>query len=328
MVPSVTGGYVYRGKRNASYYGSYIFGDFESKRIWALTQAGRQLIKVRQIGESPQKIASFGVDADGELLLVGYEGTIYRLVLDESDFGPDSRKAHVRLVRNNAPAAARVSIVGSDGKPYGPAGTAIRKTKRDESYFYADDSFDVKLPPGRATLNISGGIETIPQTVTLDAGNDHRADGATAAMDRHGGARLVFGRFARPSSHGRPDRGDGLRTRWSRPGRRVSIMSISACRTMSATTSATLSLITGKPHAVSTDRHLLVFGEEMRSTIYGHMQFFGINRLVEPQYTGFDDTPNRHDFPANYVDGRERGPSGGRRDLRSPHVRRPAVSVR
>ena len=160
---------------------AYIFGDFESRRIWALTQAGRQLIKVRQIGESPQKIASFGVDADGELLLVGYEGTIYRLVLDESDFGPDPRKAHVRLLRNNAPAPARVSIVGSDGKPYGPAGAAIRKTKRDESYFYADGSFDVELPPGRARLNVSGGIETIPQTVTLDAGNDHRADGATCS---------------------------------------------------------------------------------------------------------------------------------------------------
>ena len=70
-------------------------------------------------------------------------------------------------------------------------------------------------------------------------------------------------------------------------------------------------LITGKPHAASTDRHLLVFGEEMRSTIYGHMQFFGISRLVEPQYTGFDGTPNRHDFPANYVMAAEAVRQGG-----------------
>ncbi len=70
-------------------------------------------------------------------------------------------------------------------------------------------------------------------------------------------------------------------------------------------------LITGKPHAGSTDRQLLVFGEEMRSTIYGHMQFFGINRLVEPQYTGFDGTPNRLDFPANYVMAAEAVRQGG-----------------
>src|SRR3954452_1870543 len=59
--------------------------------------------------------------------------------------GADTRRnAHVRLLRNNAPAAARVSITGSDGKPYGPADAAMRKTKRGESYFYAHNSFDVE----------------------------------------------------------------------------------------------------------------------------------------------------------------------------------------
>ncbi len=49
----------------------------------------------------------------------------------------------------------------------------------------------------------------------------------------------------------------------------------------------------------------------MRSTIYGHMQFFGIQRLVEPQYTGFDGTPHRHDFPANHVMATEAVRQGG-----------------
>src|SRR6516165_8135177 len=53
--------------------------------------------------------------------------------------GPETRRyAHVRLLHNNAPAVARVSIAGTDGKSYGPAGAAIRKTKRGEPYFYAD----------------------------------------------------------------------------------------------------------------------------------------------------------------------------------------------
>ncbi len=79
------------------------------------------------------------------------------------------RNAHVRLRRGNMPAAARVSITGVDGKPCGPAGAAMRKTHRDESYFYADDSFDVELPPGRVRMHVSGGLETIPQVVTIDA---------------------------------------------------------------------------------------------------------------------------------------------------------------
>ena len=138
------------------------------------------------------------------------KGTIFRLVLDDSEFGADVQwKAHVRLLRNNAPAAARVSIVGSDNKPYAPVDAAIRKTKHDESYFYVDDSFDVKLPPGRVRLNFSGGIETIPQRVTVDS---ETATELTVQMPQWidmAARRLVFGRFARTPSYGRPDRGDG-----------------------------------------------------------------------------------------------------------------------
>jgi putative heme-binding domain-containing protein len=83
---SVTGGYVYRGTRSPSYVGAYIFSDFESKTIWAMTQEDRKLTKIREIGKVPEKPASFGIDADGELLIVGYEGTIFRLELDESVF--------------------------------------------------------------------------------------------------------------------------------------------------------------------------------------------------------------------------------------------------
>ena len=83
---SVTGGYVYRGKRSPSFVGAYIFSDFESKRVWALRQSGRQLEKIRQIGNCPEKPASFSIDKDGELFIVGYEGTIFRLILDDAVF--------------------------------------------------------------------------------------------------------------------------------------------------------------------------------------------------------------------------------------------------
>ena len=325
---SVTGGYVYRGKRNASYYGTYIFGDFESKRIWALTQADRRLIKVRQIGESPQKIASFGVDADGELLLVGYEGTIFRLVLDDSDFGADPRwKAHVRLLRNNAPAAARVSIVGSDDKPYGPAGAAIRKTKRDESYFYADDSFDVKLPPGRVRLNFSGGIETIPQTVTVDAGTTTEL---TVQMQQW--IDMAARGWYSGDSHVHLHTGGPIEVTVANAlvaARAEGVNYVNLCVSNNVGDDIRdAELITGKPHAASTDRQLLVFGEEMRSTIYGHMQFFGINKTGGTAIHRLrrDAEPAR--LPRELRDGRGGRPSGGRRDLRPPHVRRPAVSVR
>jgi putative heme-binding domain-containing protein len=297
---SVTGGYVYRGKRNASYYGAYIFGDFESRRIWALKEADRKLIKIRQIGESPQRIASFGIDALGELLLVGYDGTIYRMVLDQSDFGPDPVTAHVRVLSANAPAAARVSIVGSDDKPHAPAGAAIRKTKRNEPYFYADGSFDVELPPGRARLNVSGGIETIPQTVTFDAGTTTEL---TVQLPRW--IDMAQRGWYSGDSHVHLHTGGPIAMTVADAlvaARAEGVNYVNLCASNNVGDDIRdAALVTGKPHAVSTDRQLLVGGEEMRSTIYGHMQFFGLKTFVEPQYTGFDGTPNRHDFPANYV---------------------------
>jgi len=83
--------------------------------------------------------------------------------------GPRSN-VHVRLLHNNSPAAARVSIAGGDGQSYGPAGVAIRKTRRGEPYFYTDGSFDVELPPDRIRMTVSGGLESIPQVVTVEAG--------------------------------------------------------------------------------------------------------------------------------------------------------------
>jgi glucose/arabinose dehydrogenase len=76
---SVTGGYVYRANRESSFYGVYIFGDYQSQRIWGLTHKEGTLSKVRQIGMSPERIVSFGRDQQGELYLVGYEGTIYKM---------------------------------------------------------------------------------------------------------------------------------------------------------------------------------------------------------------------------------------------------------
>lgn len=80
--PSVTGGFVYRVDPRSSFYGVYIFGDYESRRLWGLRQANRTLKKVWQIATAPQRIVSIGRDEAGGLYVVGYEGTIYKM-----DFG-------------------------------------------------------------------------------------------------------------------------------------------------------------------------------------------------------------------------------------------------
>ena len=83
---SIIGGHVYRADRESSFYGVYIFGDHESRRIWGLNQENRTLNTILQIGMSPQRIVSFGTSETGDLYLVGYEGTIFSVDLDHSEF--------------------------------------------------------------------------------------------------------------------------------------------------------------------------------------------------------------------------------------------------
>ena len=83
---SVTGGFVYRADRNSSFYGVYLFGDWQKNRLFALTQKDRVLDKVRQIGICPQQVVSFGRDNAGELYVVGYQGMIYKIELSATRF--------------------------------------------------------------------------------------------------------------------------------------------------------------------------------------------------------------------------------------------------
>jgi glucose/arabinose dehydrogenase len=83
---SVTGGYVYRGDKNSSFYGVYICGDYNSKRIFGLTQQNGSLKEARQIGKVPQRLVSFSEDEAGNIYVVGYEGGIYRIDFSEGKF--------------------------------------------------------------------------------------------------------------------------------------------------------------------------------------------------------------------------------------------------
>jgi putative heme-binding domain-containing protein len=80
MGASVTGGYVYRGKKFPELYGKYIFGDYMTKRIWAASFKGDRLDTLVDLTEPTVRISSFGEDNDGEIYLLDYDtGTIHTL---------------------------------------------------------------------------------------------------------------------------------------------------------------------------------------------------------------------------------------------------------
>lgn len=80
---SITGGFVYHGKKFPELEGKYLFGDFVLGKIWALTPDGAKSVgtdHVAQIGTVPGVVA-FTRDPDGEPLMASYsEGKIYRFI--------------------------------------------------------------------------------------------------------------------------------------------------------------------------------------------------------------------------------------------------------
>ena len=76
---SITGGYVYRGKQYPSLVGRYFFGDYCGGQMWALSPDENGLWKMTLLSSAGFSISSFGKDAEGELYVVDYAGSIYHL---------------------------------------------------------------------------------------------------------------------------------------------------------------------------------------------------------------------------------------------------------
>jgi glucose/arabinose dehydrogenase len=76
---SVTGGYVYRGNILPSLQGQYIYGDFCSGNIWALSYNDNAVTQNILLAKSGVSITSFGEDLAGNLYILSRDGGIYTL---------------------------------------------------------------------------------------------------------------------------------------------------------------------------------------------------------------------------------------------------------
>ena len=90
---SVTGGYVYRGKRFPRLVGWYLYADYASGRFFGLKQEDGKVVANGEVevifkdkagNERPTlnrvQASSFGEDADGELYVCDHNGVVYRVV--------------------------------------------------------------------------------------------------------------------------------------------------------------------------------------------------------------------------------------------------------
>lgn len=79
---SLTGGFIYHGKRLPQLKGAYIYGDFDTGRVWMLRYDANanRVTEHKELAKSTLRIVAWGQDADGEVYAVNFvDGGIYRL---------------------------------------------------------------------------------------------------------------------------------------------------------------------------------------------------------------------------------------------------------
>jgi len=77
---SVTGGVVYGGKSTPELRGRYVYGDYVTGKLWSLYFKDGQVTEEQELADSPLAIVAFGADPQGEMLIVDYNGGLYRLI--------------------------------------------------------------------------------------------------------------------------------------------------------------------------------------------------------------------------------------------------------
>jgi putative heme-binding domain-containing protein len=91
---SLTGGIVYHGTKLPELTGYYIFGDWQTSRLWAAKCDGDKLEPHRTIAQTDQRIVAFGEQPDGELLIVDYQGGgLWRIIPNDQ---PDTSNTFPR----------------------------------------------------------------------------------------------------------------------------------------------------------------------------------------------------------------------------------------
>ncbi|MBI1356212.1 MAG: hypothetical protein GC160_17865 [Acidobacteria bacterium] len=224
-------------------------------------------------------------------------------------------RLRLRVLQDGRPVAARITVFGSDGLAYAPDdGATLSKItwSAGEPFYYGLGDHEIALPAGPARVRVVRGFETEPgeadaeilpgrtaeATVELHRFADMAADGWWSA-DSHIHANYNDHEIMTPTDMLLQTAGEDLNL--------ANLM-------VANSTGPQIhdeAYFEGKPHALSTERHVLRWIEEMRSNFYGHMCLPGIQRLVKPLYTGFSDSPQPWDDPPNYYMAKATQEAGG-----------------
>lgn len=163
---SITGGYVYRGAI-AQLQGSYVYGDFATRRVWMLNNSNvNNIVNEEIVNNDSIMLSSFAEDETGEVYLLDYMGMIYRFTL-QSEEGNNGVQPSPTVVPNPASLVGGVSVSeyfqdncatchGSNRQGIiGPSLLPDRLSESDQFYFNTIRNGRVNTPMPAIDVNIS-----------------------------------------------------------------------------------------------------------------------------------------------------------------------------
>lgn len=152
---SITGGFVYRGCEFPEFYGKYIYGDYCSSRIWALTNNGDGTFTNEELlNYDNNEISAFGEDVNGELYMAALgEGRIYRVT---ETTNPLTVSAAVTSVSCNGNADGAIDLTL-------PAGSTFTWSNNAQT----EDLTDLAAGEYTVTVITEGGCEKV-ETYTIN----------------------------------------------------------------------------------------------------------------------------------------------------------------
>ncbi len=117
---SVTGGYVYRGKKFPELYGKYLYGDYCTGRVWTITYDGINPAVNSLLLKEDINISSFGVDKDNEIYLCDLKGKIYKLAVHVPKPTPTPAPSETPApIPTPSTAPTQSPVPGKKGRIYG-----------------------------------------------------------------------------------------------------------------------------------------------------------------------------------------------------------------
>ncbi len=113
---AIIGGVVYRGTSIPGLNGVYLFGDYCSGRVWAFDSNAEPGWRLIEVADLDRLLVSFGVDADGEVLMLRLGAPLVRLVQTELGYAP-SVTHRARVTNVGAPLDTKISPTLGNREP-------------------------------------------------------------------------------------------------------------------------------------------------------------------------------------------------------------------